>query len=113
MSRFFCFRFLKSCNLWVSDQAQQLLFKQENAIIKLQAAVRGHIVRRHAVGTLRCIQAIVKMQALVRKRQICLLNEGSGGVETEASTANPMLLVTLCLLLMSICFCMSLGNDYK
>lgn len=37
-------------------------------VIKLQAAVRGHLVRRHAVGTLRCVQAIVKMQALVRAR---------------------------------------------
>lgn len=38
-------------------------------VIKLQAAVRGHLVRRHAVGTLRCVQAIVKMQALVRARR--------------------------------------------
>jgi hypothetical protein len=36
--------------------------------VKLQAAVRGHLVRRHAVGTLRCVQAIVKMQLLVRAR---------------------------------------------
>ncbi|GER57047.1 IQ domain-containing protein [Striga asiatica] len=47
--------------------SQQVLLKQKN-IIKLQAAVRGHIVRRHAVGTLRCVQAIIKMQALVRAR---------------------------------------------
>jgi len=37
-------------------------------VVKLQAVVRGHIVRCHAAGTLRCIQAIVKMQALVRAR---------------------------------------------
>lgn len=36
--------------------------------MKLQAAFRGHLVRRHAVGTLRCVQAIVKMQLLVRAR---------------------------------------------
>ncbi|KAL3639092.1 hypothetical protein CASFOL_016999 [Castilleja foliolosa] len=48
--------------------AQQELLKQKN-VIKLQAAVRGHIVRRHAVGTLRCVQSIIKMQALVRARQ--------------------------------------------
>ncbi|CAA0841197.1 Protein IQ-DOMAIN 32 [Striga hermonthica] len=47
--------------------SQRVLLKQKN-IIKLQAAVRGHIVRRHAVGTLRCVQAIIKMQALVRAR---------------------------------------------
>lgn len=34
----------------------------------MQAAVRGHLVRRHAVGTLRLLLAIVKMQALVRAR---------------------------------------------
>ncbi|KAL3640955.1 hypothetical protein CASFOL_015923 [Castilleja foliolosa] len=48
--------------------AQQELLKQKN-VIKLQAAVRGHIVRKHAVGTLRCVQSIIKMQALVRARQ--------------------------------------------
>lgn len=32
----------------------------------LQAAVRGHLVRCRAAGSLRCIQAIVKMQTLVR-----------------------------------------------
>ncbi|GER26587.1 IQ domain-containing protein [Striga asiatica] len=47
--------------------AQQVVLKQKN-IIKLQAAVRGHLVRRHAVGTLRCVQAIIKMQAVVRAR---------------------------------------------
>ncbi|KAI3797472.1 hypothetical protein L1987_32729 [Smallanthus sonchifolius] len=38
-------------------------------IVKLQAAVRGHLVRCLAAGTLRCIQSIVKMQALVRAHQ--------------------------------------------
>ncbi|XWS24453.1 hypothetical protein CRYUN_Cryun28dG0103900 [Craigia yunnanensis] len=53
--------------------AQKELGKLKN-LVKLQAAVRGHLVRRHAVGTLRCIQAIVKMQVLVRAR---LSQEGS------------------------------------
>lgn len=53
-----------------------MLLKQEN-IIKLQAVVRGHIVRRHAVGTLRCVQAIIKMQALVRARHARHLIQGS------------------------------------
>ncbi|KAK9048570.1 hypothetical protein SSX86_032466 [Deinandra increscens subsp. villosa] len=38
-------------------------------IVKLQAAIRGHLVRCRAAGTLRCIQSIVKMQALVRARR--------------------------------------------
>ncbi|KAL8257957.1 hypothetical protein R6Q59_029998 [Mikania micrantha] len=48
--------------------AERQLVKQKN-VVKLQAAVRGHLVRNHAVGTLRCVQAIVKMQALVRARR--------------------------------------------
>lgn len=34
----------------------------------MQAAVRGHLVRRHAVGTIRLLLAIVKLQSLVRAR---------------------------------------------
>ncbi|MED6194474.1 hypothetical protein PIB30_028886 [Stylosanthes scabra] len=39
------------------------------SLVKLQAAVRGHLVRSHAVGTLRCVRAISKMQLLVRARR--------------------------------------------
>lgn len=49
-------------------QAQRELLRLKN-IVKLQAAVRGHLVRSHAVGTLRCVQAIMKMQVLVRARR--------------------------------------------
>ncbi|KAL5778168.1 hypothetical protein ACOSP7_011094 [Xanthoceras sorbifolium] len=56
--------------------AQRELLKLKN-VIKLQAAVRGHLVRRHAVGTLRCVQAIIKMQALVRARYCRLSPNGS------------------------------------
>ncbi|XWS14486.1 hypothetical protein CRYUN_Cryun35bG0013700 [Craigia yunnanensis] len=56
--------------------ARKELGKVKN-LVKLQAAVRGHLVRRHAVGTLRCIQAIVKMQVLVRARHARLSQEGS------------------------------------
>ncbi|CAN1323142.1 Protein IQ-DOMAIN 32 [Linum perenne] len=38
------------------------------SVVKLQAAIRGHLVRQHAVGSLRCVQAIVKMQVLIRAR---------------------------------------------
>ncbi|XP_048444242.1 protein IQ-DOMAIN 32 isoform X1 [Pyrus x bretschneideri] len=47
----------------------QKSFMELENVVKLQAAVRGHLVRRHAVGTLRCVQALVKMQALVRARR--------------------------------------------
>ncbi|XP_052201627.1 protein IQ-DOMAIN 32 [Diospyros lotus] len=56
--------------------AQRKLLKLKN-VVKLQAAVRGHLVRRQAVGTLRCIQAIIKMQTLVRMRCTRLISEGS------------------------------------
>ncbi|XP_022769136.1 protein IQ-DOMAIN 32-like isoform X2 [Durio zibethinus] len=56
--------------------AQKELGKLKN-LVKLQAAVRGHLVRRHAVGTLRCVQAIVKMQVLVRARLARPSQEGS------------------------------------
>lgn len=42
---------------------------QRKNVVKLQAAVRGHLVRKHAVGTLRCVRAIIKMQVLVRARR--------------------------------------------
>ncbi|KAI4320955.1 hypothetical protein MLD38_034386 [Melastoma candidum] len=51
-------------------------------VVKMQAAVRGHLVRRLAVGTLRCVQAIVKMQALVRARYASRLLEGSNVEKT-------------------------------
>lgn len=50
-------------------------------VVKLQAAIRGHLVRNHAVGTLRCVQALFKMQALVRARHARLSLEGSHPVK--------------------------------
>lgn len=41
---------------------------QLNSAVKLQAVIRGHLVRRNAVETLHCIRAIVKVQGLVRAR---------------------------------------------
>ncbi|KAI3978918.1 hypothetical protein MKX01_016093 [Papaver californicum] len=48
--------------------AQRTFLKLKN-VVKLQAAVRGLLCRRQAVGSLLCVQAIVKMQALVRARR--------------------------------------------
>lgn len=50
-------------------------------IIMLQAAVRGHLVRVQAVETLLCIQAISKMQTIVRYRLTCQLQEKLAGIE--------------------------------
>ncbi|XP_028764985.1 protein IQ-DOMAIN 32 isoform X2 [Neltuma alba] len=58
--------------------AQGALLKLKN-VVKLQAAVRGHLVRRHAVGSLRCVQAIVKLQLLVRARHAQHLRQDKHG----------------------------------
>ncbi|XP_035831657.1 beta-glucosidase BoGH3B isoform X1 [Helianthus annuus] len=43
-------------------------------IIRLQALVRGHLVSRQAVVTLRCMRAIIEFQALTRGRMVRLTN---------------------------------------
>ncbi|XP_058098787.1 protein IQ-DOMAIN 32 isoform X2 [Magnolia sinica] len=77
--------------------AQRALCKLKN-VVKLQAAVRGLLVRRQAVGTLRCVQAIAKMQALVRARRVRLSIEGlaiqdkpDGKLETDDQRVKPLL----------------------
>ncbi|KAM7269015.1 hypothetical protein ACFE04_024512 [Oxalis oulophora] len=45
-------------------------FKALKGIIRLQALIRAHLVRRQAVATLYCLLGIVKLQALVRGRKV-------------------------------------------
>ncbi|KAA8540938.1 hypothetical protein F0562_024924 [Nyssa sinensis] len=45
-------------------------FRALKGIIRLQALVRGHLVRRQAVSTLHCMLGIVKLQAVARGRRI-------------------------------------------
>ncbi|KAJ6684790.1 IQ-DOMAIN 5-RELATED [Salix purpurea] len=66
--------------------AQKELLKLKN-VVKLQAAVRGYLVRQHAIGTLRCVQAIVKMQALVRARR-ARCSPGSSYEENEEKASS-------------------------
>lgn len=49
-------------------------FRALKGIIRLQALIRGHLVRRQAVATLRCMRSIVKFQALARGRRVRLSN---------------------------------------
>ncbi|KAL3813361.1 hypothetical protein ACJIZ3_014629 [Penstemon smallii] len=44
-------------------------FRALKGIIRLQALIRGHLVRRQAVATLCCMQAIVKFQAHIRGKK--------------------------------------------
>lgn len=45
-------------------------YRTLKGIIRLQALIRGHLVRRQAVSTLFCVQGIVKFQALIRGQRV-------------------------------------------
>lgn len=45
-------------------------FRTLKGIIRLQAVIRGHLVRRQAVATLHCLHGIVKFQALARGQKV-------------------------------------------
>lgn len=44
-------------------------------LVKLQALVRGHLVRKQAAATLRCMQALVTVQARARAQRIRMTEE--------------------------------------
>ena len=50
-------------------------FRALKGIIRLQALIRGHLVRKQAVVTLCCMYGIVKLQALVRGGRIRQSND--------------------------------------
>jgi len=45
-------------------------------LVKLQALVRGHMVRKQAAATLHCMQALIRVQARVRARRVRMSEEG-------------------------------------
>ncbi|KAG6753989.1 hypothetical protein POTOM_041997 [Populus tomentosa] len=52
------------------DAMARRAFRALKGIIRLQALIRGHLVRRQAVATLGCVLGVVKLQALARGRMV-------------------------------------------
>jgi sRNA-binding protein len=68
----------------VSLQARKALCALRG-LVKLQALVRGHLVRRHASHTLRCMQALVAAQNRARAARLRML-EDEKAVRTPRTT---------------------------
>ncbi|KAF5736802.1 protein IQ-DOMAIN 14-like [Tripterygium wilfordii] len=52
-------------------------------LVKLQALVRGHLVRKQATATLRCMQALVTVQAKVRAQRLRMAEEAKPPVNQK------------------------------
>lgn len=68
-------------------------FRALNGIIRLQALIRGHLVRRQAVATLCSMLGIVKFQALVRGIRV---RHSDVGLEVQKRCSLTMPLVNIC-----------------
>ncbi|CAN8293538.1 unnamed protein product [Cochlearia groenlandica] len=71
-------------------------FRTLKGIIRLQAVIRGHLVRRQAVATYSCIWGIVKFQALVRGQKARSSDNGIRFQKTqmEASDLEALQVIT-------------------
>lgn len=45
--------------------------------MKLQALVRGHLVRKQATATLRCMQALITLQTKAREQRIRMIGDST------------------------------------
>ncbi|KAF4350927.1 hypothetical protein G4B88_029093 [Cannabis sativa] len=55
-------------------------------LIRLQALIRGHLVRRQAIATLHCIQRIVRVQALYRGKRVRLVSHIGAQLHNKTTT---------------------------
>ncbi|KAF3783343.1 IQ-DOMAIN 31 protein [Nymphaea thermarum] len=62
------------CTNFCFLQARKAL-RALKGLVKLQALVRGHLVRKQATATLRCMQALVTVQARARAQRIRMTEE--------------------------------------
>ena len=71
-------------------------FRALKGIIRLQALIRGHLVRRQAASTLRATWLIVKFQAIVRGRNVRLSSDAiqfSWKLAEQKSVVNSLLIL--------------------
>ena len=55
-------------------------------LVKLQALVRGHLVRKQATATLKCMQALAMVQARARAQRIRMAELEANPVNQRQST---------------------------
>ncbi|XP_010552067.1 PREDICTED: protein IQ-DOMAIN 14-like [Tarenaya hassleriana] len=55
-------------------------------LVKLQALVRGHLVRKQATATLRCMQALITLQAKAREQRMIRMIEETKPSNPRSST---------------------------
>lgn len=73
--------------LHIDDFQARRAFQTLKGIIRLQAAVRGRLVRRQAVSTLFCMQGIVKFQAITRGYMLRQSRIGNGQCRKQSLVA--------------------------